>query len=337
MNASPSRPGFENARRALYAWFLRHGRQLPWRDNPAAYAVMVSEFMLQQTQVATVIPYFERWMQRFPDVKTLATAHEDAVLSVWQGLGYYSRARNLHAAARAIVARHDGCIPEDPEVLRSLPGIGSYSAGAIAAFAFDRRVPTVDANIARVLARIGNIQTPIDSAAGKKAVWDLAESFLPEQDGGRLHTSALMELGALLCTPRQPQCLLCPLQNDCQATAPETLPRKAPRRKTETLIEHAAWIQSADGVLLEQQTGKRATGLWKLPVLSAPPQATDKPIFTTVYGFTHHRITLEVYPSPPPTDLSEALRWFPHKTILRDAAMVAAHRRALEALLGAAS
>lgn len=333
VTAFPSRPDLEHARRTLYAWFQRHGRKLPWRDNPTPYAVLVSEFMLQQTQVVTVIPYFERWMQQFPNIETLAAAQEADVLSIWQGLGYYSRARNLHAAARAIVTRHGGHIPEDLELLRALPGVGAYSAGAIAAFAFDQRVPTVDANIARVLTRIGNIQEPIDSAAGKKAVWDLAAFFLPERGGGRLHTSALMELGALLCSPRQPQCLLCPLKADCRATAPETLPRKAPRRKTETGMEYAAWIESPRGILLEQQTGKRATGLWKLPGLSAAPETKHEPLFTTVYGFTHHRITLEVFPAVPPPHLSETLRWFPKDTVLQDAPLVAAHRRALQAVL----
>ncbi len=334
VTASPSRTGLEDARSALYAWFVRHARRLPWRDDPAPYAVMVSEFMLQQTQVATVIPYFQRWMQRFPDIETLASAEEDAVLSVWQGLGYYSRARNLHAAARAVVSHHRGRIPEDPELLRALPGVGSYSAGAIAAFAFDKRVPTVDANIARVLARVGDIQTPVDSAAGKKAVWDLAEAFLPECDGGRLHTSALMELGALVCTPRQPQCLLCPIQTHCRAAVPEALPRKAPRRKTEKLTEHAAWIETPHGILLEQQTGKRATGLWKLPGLPVTWEPNGEPLFTTIYGFTHHRITLKVYAGPTPADQSETLRWFQHDTVLREAPLVAAHRRALRALIG---
>jgi A/G-specific adenine glycosylase len=318
-------------RRKLFTWFSKQGRTLPWRTNPTPYAVLVSEFMLQQTQVATVIPYFERWMERFPDLETLAAAEEDAVLSVWQGLGYYSRARNLQAAARAIVEKHGGRIPSDPAQLRVLPGIGPYCAGAIAAFAFDLPVATVDANIARVLARLGNVQAAVDSPSGTKAVWALAESLLPER-GGRAHTSALMELGALVCTPRKPQCLLCPVRGECAAEEPETLPRKAPRRQTVAVLERAAWMESEGTLLLERQTGKRAKGLWKLPALQEAEPAGE-PLFSTVYGFTHHRVTLEVFTAPSPEVSLETARWFALERVLNEAALVAAHRRAIEALL----
>jgi A/G-specific adenine glycosylase len=322
----------ERIRSALREWFAANGRHLPWREAPTPYAVLVSEFMLQQTQVATVVPFFQRWMAKFPDIVSLAAAEEDAVLAAWQGLGYYSRARNLHAAARAILANHSGQVPDEPETLQKLPGVGAYSAGAIASFAFDRPVATVDANIARVLARIGNIETLIDSSAGRKAVWSLAESLLPET-GGRLHTSALMELGALVCTPRRPQCLMCPVREDCRATAPESLPVKAPRRATESLTEHAAWIEESDCILLERQTGKRATGLWKLPALENREAERKDAIFSTVYGFTHHRIRLEVYRAAPPEAVPETRKWFPKNGVLDQAALVRAHRRALEALL----
>lgn len=288
--------------------------------------------MLQQTQVTTVIPYFERWMARFPDLETLASADEDAVLSLWQGLGYYSRARNLHAAARAIHSHHGGQIPHDPIILKTLPGVGPYSAGAIASFGFDRPAAAVDANIARVLARLGNIQTPVDSGPGKAAVWALAESLLP-QEGGRLHTSALMEVGALLCLPARPQCLLCPLKPDCTAPRPEILPLKAARKKTESITEDAAWIASGESILLERQSGRRATGLWKLPPLPPSTPTAGPALFSTVYGFTHHRVTLRVFPAPEPAFLSDSLRWFPKQQILANAALVAAHRRAITALL----
>jgi A/G-specific adenine glycosylase len=291
--------------------------------------------MLQQTQVATVVPYFERWMARFPSVAALAEAEEDAVLSVWQGLGYYSRARNLHAAARRIMEEHGGQIPEDPETLRRLPGVGPYCAGAIAAFGFDRAVPTVDANIARVLARLGNVQIPVDSSAGNQAIWVLAEGLLAglPGSGGRLHTSALMELGALVCTPRRPQCLICPVRAECRATEPEKLPQKAPRRKIVAVLESAAWIASNGRVLLERQTGRRATGLWRLPSLGGSPSEGTSPVFSTVYGFTHHRVTLGVYAASAPERVPPNCAWFSQESVLADAALVAAHRRALESLL----
>lgn len=331
MNTPPD-PGTLRAK--LSAWFAAHGRQLPWRDDISAYAVLVSEFMLQQTQVVSVIPYFQKWMSRFPTVRELAEAPEEAVLQLWQGLGYYSRARNLHKAARAVVERFGGAVPGDPAQLATLPGVGPYSAGAIAAFAFDKPVPAVDANIARVLARLFNIQTPVDSPAGNRLIWERASAMLPAAGGGRLHTSSLMELGALVCTAKNPKCLVCPLREDCRATDPETLPRKAPRKTTVRLQENAGWSVSEGLLLLEQQTGRRAGGLWKLPMLENAPEDVP-PLFETVYPFTHHRITLRVYPSPAPTVSNPAQRWFALDSVLDEAPLPAGHRRALLALIAA--
>jgi A/G-specific adenine glycosylase len=190
----------------------------------------------------------------------------------------------------------------------------------------------VDANIARVLARLGNVEAPVDSAEGRNAVWALAGSLLPAE-GGRAHTSALMELGALLCTPRKPQCLLCPVRAECAAVEPEKLPRKAPRRQIVSMRERSAWMESGGALLLERQTGRRAKGLWKLPVLPDAEAARAEPIFTTVYAFTHHRVTLEVFELPPPVCPGGTTRWFAKERILEDAALVAAHRRAIEAVL----
>ena len=287
--------------------------------------------MLQQTQVATAIGYFERWMRRFPTLEALAGAAEQDILKEWQGLGYYSRARNLQKAAQEVLTRFAGVIPEDPSALRQLPGVGPYSAGAIASFAFDRPAAAVDANIARVLARVANLQTAIDTPLGSRKIWALAEGLLPSGGGGRSHTSALMELGALLCTPRQPQCLLCPIQTLCRAESPESLPLKAPRRKTIALQEHAAWIVRDNLLLLEQQKGKRAGGLWKLPLLDSPP--LEAPVlYETVYPFTHHKVTLTVRASTAPARQPENQRWFPLETVLTDAPLTAGHRRAITAL-----
>src|SRR6478752_2465534 len=164
----------EQLSKPLTEWFQRFGRDLPWRRTHAPYAIMVSEFMLQQTQVATVIPYFERWLRQFPDFATLAAASEAEVLACWQGLGYYARARNLHRAAKEVVARYSGKLPADPLAIAALPGVGRYTAGAVASFAFDIPTAAVDANIARVLARLDNLQETIDSNAGGKRVWELA-------------------------------------------------------------------------------------------------------------------------------------------------------------------
>ncbi len=322
----------EALRLKLGEWFQKHGRQLPWRDAVSPYAVLVSEFMLQQTQVVSVIPYFKRWMTRFPTVQTLAEAPEEAVLQLWQGLGYYSRARNLHKAAKAVVDRFGGELPDDPAQLATLPGVGPYSAGAVAAFAFDKPAAAVDANIARVLARFFNIHTPIDSPGGNREIWERAAGLLPSGSGGRLHTSALMELGALVCTPKKPGCLVCPLHPDCLATDPELLPRKGARKATVRLQENAAWCVSEGRLLLEQQTGRRSGGLWKLPLLESEPEG-EPPLFETVYPFTHHRITLRVYPSQAPAAPKDFQRWFALESVLSEAALPAGHRRALLALI----
>ena len=287
--------------------------------------------MLQQTQVVTVVPFFLRWMERFPNLADLAEAAEDEVLRLWQGLGYYSRARNLHRAAKLVLDRFGGELPSDPALLVSLPGVGPYAAGAIASFAFDRPAPAVDANIARVLARLANVSLPIDSPAGNRLIWGLASTLLPEQTGGRLHTSALMELGALICLPKKPQCLVCPVRSFCRAKDPESLPKKAPRRSTIQRREDAAWIQSEQGVLLERQTGRRSAGLWSLPKLEFPP--SSEALFQTVYPFTHHKVTLQVHAAPPPAVLSAEQRWFAPERILDEAALPTGHRRAVAALL----
>ena len=316
-------------RAKLTAWFRRHGRDLPWRRTRDPYAIMVSEFMLQQTQVATVLPYYARWLARFPDFASLAAAEESAVLSVWQGLGYYSRARNLQRAAREVVARFDGELPGDPALIATLPGIGRYTAGAIAAFAFDRTVATIDGNIARVLARLLDLREPIDARHGSDILWETAEALQPLR-GGRLYTSALMELGALLCTPRKPQCLICPVRAHCAAEAPEALPLKKARAKTVALDEPCAWICDGAQVLLEQQTGARWRGLWKLPRLADAPAIA--PLLALTYPFTNHRVTLRVFPQRQPRHLSANQAWI-NIADLTALALTAPHRRAIERLL----
>ena len=299
---------------------------------------MVSEFMLQQTQVATVIPFYEKWLARFPNFASLAAATEAEVLAVWQGLGYYARARNLHAAAKQVVAEHGGNLPADPTALAKLPGVGRYTVGAIASFAFDQPVAAIDANIARVLARLLDLHEPIDGTKGGAILWKAAEDLLPKT-GGRLHTSALMELGALLCAPNKPQCLLCPVREQCRATDPELLPIKKARTKTVAMREDCAWIISGRHILLEQQTGARWRGLWKLPALPDPSTIGNRevpvpePLTFLTYPFTHHRVSLSVFDFPAPRRLEGNQQWF-LLAELAHVALAAPHRRAIEGVLG---
>ena len=217
--------------RRLLDWYSIHARQLPWRtlpfdfqgDNfqslgikPDPYRVWVSEIMLQQTRVETILPYFQNWLNHFPTLDTLAKASEQEVLSVWEGLGYYSRARNFHKAAQKVIHEYDGQIPSKRQVLEKLPGIGRYTAAAISSIAFGEDEPALDGNIRRVLARFFNMQMPTHSPAGEKELWNLAAAQLPSGRAGD-YNQAIMDLGATICTPRGPLCDRCPLRGLCQA------------------------------------------------------------------------------------------------------------------------
>lgn len=314
------------ARRALLSWHGRAGRHdLPWRRKNTPYAVLVSEFMLQQTTVATVIPRFADWMKRFPSLPALAAASEQEVLSAWEGLGYYSRARRLHSAAKSIIERHGGSVPDSEEALLTLPGIGAYTAAAILAFAHDRSAVVLDTNINRVLARWGNVTVPIDTVAGKKAIANLAGSFFPET-GCRDVASALMDLGALVCSAGKPDCNTCPVKSTCSATTPETLPKKSPRRVTTRLTEHRAWFQRGQKLHLRQSEGPRWRGLWILPELgTATP--TGRWITEITYPITRYSITMKVFPVKGA--LPGKLRGFSREE-LAGLPIPSPHRRAIE-------
>ena len=285
--------------------------------------------MLQQTQVASVIPYFNEWMRRFPDFAALASASETEALHAWQGLGYYARARNLRAAAIAVVTNYQGRLPQKLESIQELPGIGRYTANAIATFAFDQAVPIVETNIARVLARLFDWQTPIDTSAGREGLWARAKDLLPSRNG-RLHNSALMELGALVCTAR-PRCGLCPVKTFCRATDPSVLPRKKPRRVLALRTEHYSFIIKGRRLLLEQSRD-RWRGMWILPRLARAP-STRPPLHRSEFPFTHHRITLAVYRSRPWAKArSSNHRWFSIDD-LSSIPIPSPHRRALTDLL----
>lgn len=315
-------------RRSLNRWFQSRGRDLPWRRTRDPYAILVSEFMLQQTQVATVIPYYERWLERFPNFAALAEAAESEVLHAWQGLGYYARARNLHATARIVRQKFAGRLPADRAAMARLPGVGRYTAGAIASFAFDLPEPMVDANIARVLTRLTNYQTPIDTSGGRAHLWATATALLP-RTGSRKFNSALMELGALICLPRQPRCGDCPVRQFCRAEDPARLPLKRKKPATIRLTESHGFSRGEKGILLEQSRA-RWRGMWILPRLSRVPRKT--PLLQLDFPFTHHRITLAVFARPGGTVPNEQQKWFPLRALQR-LPVPTPHRRALAQLL----
>jgi len=258
---------------ALLPWFDAAGRHdLPWQQDATPYRVWVSEVMLQQTQVETVKPYFERFMARFPDVAALAGAPQDEVMRLWSGLGYYARARNLHRAAKAILADHGGELPASLEALVALPGIGRSTAGAVLALSRGERHPILDGNVKRVLARVFAVEAPPDSAAGLKALWALAEAATPHRRVAD-YTQAIMDLGATVCTRANPACGRCPLAGLCAAFATgrtgeiPAARRRAPRRQESA---HVVLVTAGGRVLLERRPPR---GIWG--GLFAPPQFAD--------------------------------------------------------------
>lgn len=205
-------------RRKLHAWYRANRRDLPWRTTRDPYRVLVSELMLQQTQVSRVLDFYARFLDRFPDLDALATARPKRVMEAWAGLGYYARARNLHALARHVTDVHEGVIPSEPAALRALPGVGAYTAGAVASFAYEKRAALVDTNVARVLQRVFAPRVQLKSGPGAKVLWAIAERLLPRT--GQLtwtHNQALMELGALVCSARAPKCDQCPVRTGCKS------------------------------------------------------------------------------------------------------------------------
>ena len=297
--------------------------------------------MLQQTQVVTVVPYYNNWLRRFPYFTALARASETDVLHAWQGLGYYARARNLHATAKIVVGRYHARFPRSIEQMQQLPGIGKYTAHAIASFAFDQSVPIVEANTTRVLTRILNLHCPIDCVAGRHALWDAAGMLLPKCST-RLYNSALTDLGALVCLPRQPKCGICPVRKFCRAKKPETLPIKKIRQRTIRLTENHAFIVRGNTVLL-QRADHRWRGMWILPPLQTR-STNQPPIYESSFPFTNHRVTLNVYTqrrrtTDPPPDGFAARNKCSHRWIKIDSLdlipIPSPHRNAVRDLLTA--
>ncbi len=320
---------------ALEAWFAAHGRDYPWRRTREPYAILVSEVMLQQTQITTVLErgYYARWLERFPDFATLAAAAEEDILGAWEGLGYYRRARNLQRLAHIIIKEHEGVFPCDPAAIRALPGVGPYTAGALASFAFGLPEPIVDGNVARVLARLSDDATPIDSKAGSDALWRRARDLVTAASDPGVFNSALMELGQTLCRTGAPLCAGCPVRDYCRASDPAALPVKKRQIRLAEVTERVFFLQSARGILLQLETGGRRTGLWKLPAL---PEGTPPPrvLAKSRYGITRYRVTLWVHEAPPGFDAEPRpdCRWVPLSG-LPATPMPSPYRRALNAQL----
>lgn len=318
--------GRKKLAKQLLAWFETAARDLPWRKNKDLYRIWVSEIMLQQTQVVTVIDYFQRFLKRFPTVADLADAPESEVLKLWEGLGYYRRARQLHAAAKKIVSEHGGKFPRDFASVRALPGIGRYTAGAILSIGLGQRLPILEANTIRVFSRLTAYQGATETTAGQKYLWQVAEELLPAEEVGAFN-QALMELGSEICKPRSPLCETCPVSNLCptfQHGWQEIIP--APKKKTAYEDLHqAAVVVWQKGKVLVRKCGpkERFAGLWDFPRFDQLTDPAEKntqadhilaqvklqtgqtltgvlPIFTLRHGVTRFRITLDVFESQLP-------------------------------------
>ncbi len=314
----------------LLKWYRQHGCTLPWRDHPDAYAVWVSEIMLQQTRVETVIPYFEKWMNLFPDVHALASASEQDVLNAWEGLGYYSRARNLYQAAKIVASKFNGQLPRDLTELRSLPGIGRYTVGAIASMAFGMDEATLDGNLRRVFARLFDVSEFADSPAGEKMLWDLAAQNLPKGQAGD-YNQALMDLGATICLSKNPRCLLCPLMEICEARKNGTQdlrPVLKPKKVSPHYIHAAAVIIQRRRVLLAQRPADGLLGgMWEFPNgrVNADPAKELTKVLNAAYSlkvkkkealgviqhaYTHFKVTVHAFRCDcAPIPKNKNLKW----------------------------
>ncbi|MGE5371061.1 MAG: A/G-specific adenine glycosylase [Solirubrobacterales bacterium] len=327
-------------------WYRANRRDLPWRQTRDPYAIWISEIMLQQTQVDTVIPYWKRFLTRFPDLNTLAQADEADVLSVWRGLGYYSRGRNLHQAAKQLMDEHGGVFPSELAKIKALPGIGEYTAAAVASIAFEQPHAAVDGNVIRVIARLLAFRDITDTTAAKREITGVVAQMIPAGAAGDF-TQGLMELGALLCTPKQPQCGLCPMKDDCQA-ALQGLQGVLPERRKKTPVLElqlvVAMIRKDDMILMEYR--ERETMLrrmWGLPLAEMETPQTGETALAAKYGlefavksdsqkvvhsFTHRTWVMAVAEYAVKGELPPGLHWV-RINALTDLAIPVAFQKAL--------
>ncbi|MCS7248653.1 MAG: A/G-specific adenine glycosylase [Anaerolineales bacterium] len=300
----------------LLDWYAQNRRALPWRESPSPYAVWVAEVMLQQTRVETVLPYYRRWMERFPNIASLAEASQEEVLRYWEGLGYYARARNLWRAARVLQEQYHGELPQDRSSLRKLPGIGEYTAGAIASIAFGHDEVTLDGNIRRVLARLVASPLPLHTAQSDRELERFARAHLPPGKAGE-YNQALMDLGAMICLPRWPRCELCPLKEGClayQQGLQHQIPPPRPRQLLPHYVVTAAVIAREGRFLIAQRKQRLLRGLWEFPggkcqdgesledclkrelleELNLPIEV-GQPFGVYRHAYTHYRVTLHAF------------------------------------------
>ncbi|MBK8189892.1 MAG: A/G-specific adenine glycosylase [Vampirovibrionales bacterium] len=357
MRAATDKSGFALA---LTRWYASHARDLPWRRTRDPYHVWLSEIMLQQTQVATVIPYYERFLARFSTVEALAAASEDETLKLWEGLGYYARGRNLRRAAQAIVETHQGRFPDTLAGMMALPGVGRSTAGAILTFAMGQAHPLLDGNVKRVLSRLFCFEADVNAPRSQETLWDYSAQLLAPSDDPYAFNQAVMELGATLCTPQAPQCLLCPVKDFCEAAAKgaqHELPRKAVKKPSPHYDIGAAVLWNGDRVLIQQRPRDGLLGgLWEFPggkregdetlaetvareireELALEIRVRDK-LISVKHAYTHFRITLHAFDcdylgGEPQARCAEAWRWTaPEK--LRQFAFPKANNRVIDAIL----
>jgi A/G-specific adenine glycosylase len=296
-------------------WYRRHRRALPWRETRDPYAIWVSEVMLQQTQVATALPYYRAFLARFPTFASLAAAREPQVLAAWSGLGYYRRARHLHAAARQVVCDHHGRIPDNPQTFARLPGVGRYTTGAVLSISFDRPLPALDGNVARVLSRVYAMRATVRDPGGARRLWSLAGTLVPMRRPGDWN-QALMELGATVCLPRTPRCGDCPIAKWCAARAQGrtgAYPPAPARRATERVRRAVALIERRRRMLMTPRRGPLLEGLWEPPGVELPGTSPARPRLaralralgvharlvptgrTVRHVITHRRVEVEVW------------------------------------------
>lgn len=340
-------------RRALLAWYRASARDLPWRRTTDPYAVWLSEIMLQQTRVDQGTPYYERFIAAFPTVRALADATEDRVLKLWEGLGYYSRARNLHRAAKIVANEFGGAFPSTAEALQALPGVGRYTAGAIASICFGERVPVLDGNVIRVLSRVYDIAECTDDARVRETLWEIAAGLVPAKHPGDFN-QAMMELGARVCTPKSPQCEACPVRSSCAAYAAGTVGerpvRKAKPKTPQREMAAAAIVRNGRYLLAKRRSAGLLGGMWEFPSAEVRNGETHQRaivrelrdhfgvrvkvgglVASVQHAYSHFKVSLHVYAcevieGKPAAKEHDEVRWIPRSAFKRIAMPKVVHK-----------